>query len=115
MQVRKQQLELDMIQQTGSKSGKEYVKPVFGFLSKKKVNNSALWGRGGGQFLTEDVLNFMNVEQILDVSFRANHNHDEMPFHSISVKTVLSLAILSFGEDMSPVCSVGGREMKRRG
>ena len=29
MQVRKQQLELDMEQQTGSKSGKEYVKAVF--------------------------------------------------------------------------------------
>ena len=29
MQVRKQQLELDMKQQTGSKSGKEYVKAVF--------------------------------------------------------------------------------------
>ena len=28
MQVRKQQLELDMEQQTGSKSGKEYIKPV---------------------------------------------------------------------------------------
>ena len=29
MQVRKQQLELDMEQQTGSKSGKEYVKDVY--------------------------------------------------------------------------------------
>ena len=29
MQVRKQQLELDMEQQTGSKSGKEYVKGVY--------------------------------------------------------------------------------------
>ena len=29
MQVRKQQLELDMDQQTGSKSGKEYVKTVY--------------------------------------------------------------------------------------
>ena len=28
MQVRKQQLELDMEQQTGSKSGKEYVKAL---------------------------------------------------------------------------------------
>ena len=30
MQVKKQQLELDMEQQMGSKSGKEYVKPVYG-------------------------------------------------------------------------------------
>ena len=29
MQVKKQQLELDMVQQTGSKSGKEYVKAVY--------------------------------------------------------------------------------------
>ena len=29
MQVRKQQLQLDMEQQTGSKSGKEYVKAVY--------------------------------------------------------------------------------------
>ena len=29
MQVRKQQLELDMEQQAGSKSGKEYVKAVY--------------------------------------------------------------------------------------
>ena len=29
MQVRNQQLELDMEQQTGSKSGKEYVKAVY--------------------------------------------------------------------------------------
>ena len=29
MQVRKQQLELDMVQQTGSKLGKEYVKAVY--------------------------------------------------------------------------------------
>ena len=30
MQVKKQQLELDMEQQTGSKSGKEYIKGVYG-------------------------------------------------------------------------------------
>ena len=29
MQVKKQQLELDMEQQTGSKSGEKYVKPVY--------------------------------------------------------------------------------------
>ena len=29
MQVRKQQLELDVEQQTGSKSGKEYIKAVY--------------------------------------------------------------------------------------
>ena len=29
MQAKKQQLELDMEQQTGSQSGKEYIKPVY--------------------------------------------------------------------------------------
>ena len=33
MQVRKQQFELDMEQQTGSKSGKEYVKAVYCHLA----------------------------------------------------------------------------------
>ena len=33
MQVRKQQLELDMEEQTGSKSGKEYVKAVYCHLA----------------------------------------------------------------------------------
>jgi len=33
MQVKKQQLELDMEQQTGSKSGKEYVKAAYGHLA----------------------------------------------------------------------------------
>ena len=33
MQVKKQQLELDMEQQTSSKSGKEHVKAVYGHLA----------------------------------------------------------------------------------
>ena len=33
MQVRKQQLELDMEQQTGSKLGREYVKPAYCHLA----------------------------------------------------------------------------------
>ena len=31
MQVKKQQLELDILQQTGSKLGKEYIKAVYGY------------------------------------------------------------------------------------
>ena len=33
MQVKKQQLELDMEQQTGSKFGKEYIKPIYFHLA----------------------------------------------------------------------------------
>ena len=40
MQVRKQQLELDMEQQSGSKSGKKYVKAVYGIkIAGRNINN----------------------------------------------------------------------------
>ena len=38
MQIRKQQLELDMEQQTGSKSGKEYIKAVYCILFSENLN-----------------------------------------------------------------------------
>ena len=37
MQVKKQQLELDMEHQTGSKLGKEYIKAVYWGKKKKKA------------------------------------------------------------------------------
>ena len=46
MQVRKQQLELDMEQQTGSKSGKEYVKAVYchpAYLTYMQVHHDKCW------------------------------------------------------------------------
>ena len=46
MQVKKQQLELDMEQQTGSKSWKEYVKAVYchpGYLTNMRVPH-VKWG-----------------------------------------------------------------------
>ena len=44
MQVRKQQLELDMEQQTGSKSGKEYIKAscLFNLYAECIMRNSGL-------------------------------------------------------------------------
>ena len=47
MQVEKQQLELDMEQQTGSKSGKEYVKAVFchsAYLTYMQSTSCKMWG-----------------------------------------------------------------------
>ena len=47
MQVRKQQLELDMEQQTGSKSGKEYVKAVYCYtahLTYMQSTSCKMWG-----------------------------------------------------------------------
>ena len=40
MQVEKQQLELDIEQQSGSKSGKKYVKAVYGIkIAGRNINN----------------------------------------------------------------------------
>ena len=43
MQVRKEQLDLDMEQQTGSKSGKEYVKAVYCHLAYLTYMQSTSW------------------------------------------------------------------------
>ena len=43
MQVKKQQLELDMEQQTGSKSGKEYIKAVYCHPVYLTYMQSTIW------------------------------------------------------------------------
>ena len=43
MQVKKQQLELDMVKQTGSKSGKEYIKAVYCHPAYLTYMQSASW------------------------------------------------------------------------
>ena len=43
MQVKMEQLELDMEQQTGSKKGKEYVKAVYCHLAYLTYMQSASW------------------------------------------------------------------------
>ena len=47
MQVKKQQLELDMEQQTGSKSGKEYVKAAYRHLAYLTYMQSTACGMLG--------------------------------------------------------------------
>ena len=47
MEVKKQQLELDMEQQTGSKSGKEYIKAVYcdpAYLTYMKITSCKMPG-----------------------------------------------------------------------
>ena len=44
MQVKKQQLELDMEQQTGSKSGKEYIKAIYCHPAYLTYMQSTSWG-----------------------------------------------------------------------
>ena len=48
MQVRKQQLDLDMEQQTGSKSGKEYVKAVYCHPAYLTYMQNTSWKMLGG-------------------------------------------------------------------
>ena len=43
MQVKKQQLELDMEHQTGSKLGKEYIKAVYSYLAYLTYMQSTSW------------------------------------------------------------------------
>ena len=43
MQVRKQQLELDMEQQTGSKQGKEFIKVVYCYCAYLTYTQSTSW------------------------------------------------------------------------
>ena len=43
MQVRKQQLELDMEQQTGSKQKKDYIKAVYCHTAYSTYMQSTLW------------------------------------------------------------------------
>ena len=47
MQVKKQQLELEMEQQTGSKLGKEYVKAVYCYPAYLSFMQSTLWEMQG--------------------------------------------------------------------
>ena len=47
MQVKKQQLELDMEQQTGSKSGKEYIKAVYCHPAYLTYMQSTSWEMPG--------------------------------------------------------------------
>ena len=53
MQVKKQQLELDMEQQSGSKSGKEYIKAVYCHPAYLTYMQSTSW----------EMLGWMNEEQ----------------------------------------------------
>ena len=59
MQVRKQQLELDMEQQTGSKSGKEYIKAVYCHLDYLAYMQNAMLdeAQAGIKFVERNINN----------------------------------------------------------
>ena len=49
MQAKKQQLELDMEQQTGSKQGKEYIKAVYCHLALTYMKCQVVWSTSWNQ------------------------------------------------------------------
>ena len=60
MQVKKQQLELDMEQQTGSRSGKEYIKAVYchpAYLTYMKRNAGLDEAQGGIKIAKRNINN----------------------------------------------------------
>ena len=60
MQVKKQQLELDMEQQTGSKSGKEYVKAEYCHPAYLTYMQSTSWEMLG--WMKQDSSSFWNQD-----------------------------------------------------
>ena len=77
MQVKNQQLELDMEQQTGCKSGKEYVKPVYchpAYLSYAEyiMRNTGLDEAEDGIKIAR--ININNLQYADDTSLMAKSN-----------------------------------------
>ena len=69
MQVKKQQLDTDMEQQTGSKSGKEYVKAVYSHPAYLTYMQSTSW----------EMLDWMN------------HNLESRSLEEISITSVMQM------------------------
>ena len=81
MQVRKQKLELDMEQQTGSKWEKEYVKAVKRHTAAKWQN----WGRNPGKVLKADLRPRIASQQqgrSLDVAKVTEGTHEQVALGS---------------------------------
>ena len=88
MQVKKQQLELDMEQQTGSKSGKEYVKAVYchsAYLTFMQSTYAKCWAvciTSWNQFYYEkyqhtDIILMAEIEDILKSLLRKMKEENE--------------------------------------
>ena len=69
MQVKKQQLELDMEQQTGSKSGKEYIKAVYchpAYLTYMQSTSwEAGWSTAGIKIARRNINNFRHADDTI--------------------------------------------------
>ena len=75
MQVKKQQLELDMEQQTGSKSGKEYVEAVYCHPAYLTYMQSTSWETLGWRKHKLEIArrNISNLRYADDTTLKAEH------------------------------------------
>ena len=74
MQVKKQQLELDMEQQTGFKLEKEYIKSVYCYLAYLTCAEHIMWNAGLDEALAGIKIsgrNINNLRYVGDISFMA--------------------------------------------
>ena len=78
MQVRKQQLELDMEQQTGSESGKEYVKAVYCHPAYLTSMQSTSWEMlvGWSTSWNQDFRNMNNLRYADDTTLMAESGEE---------------------------------------
>ena len=76
MQVKKQQLELDMEQQTGSKSGKEYVKAVYCHPAYLTYMQSTSWEMLGWKKHKLESRNINNLRYADDTTLMAESEEE---------------------------------------
>ena len=82
MQVKKQQLELDMEQQTGSKLGKEYVKAVYNHPAYLICMQSISWAQAGIKIAGRNINNLRYAD---DTTLMAE-SEEELKSHLMKVK-----------------------------
>ena len=83
MQVRKQQLQLDMEQKTGSKSGKEYIKAVYCHPAYLTYEEYIMWNAGLDEAQAEIKIvgeNINNLRYADDTTFMAESEEELMSF-----------------------------------
>ena len=76
MQVKKQQLELDMEQQTGSKSGNEYIKAVYCHPAYLTYMQSASWEKPDWIIIKTARRNINNLRYADNTTFMAESEEE---------------------------------------
>ena len=97
MQVKKQELELDMEQQTGSKLGKEYVKAVYchpAYLTYAEYINGKYWA-GWSTFWNQDCGRTINNLRYADDTILMADSKEELKSLLMKVKEESEKAGLS--------------------